>query len=135
MRNAGFCRNLVLEPISGENIAPQSFLGLPWWLSNKESTCNVADLGSVPGAGRFPLRRKWQPTSVFCQRRPMDRGTWQAIAHAVTKSRTRLINPPPGRLSQRCHLCLWRRRVLSAFPDYYKPQDRRKAKVSPRLSF
>lgn len=29
MRNAGFCRNLVLELISEENIAPQSFLGLP----------------------------------------------------------------------------------------------------------
>ena len=26
----------------------------PWWLSYKESTCNVGDLGSIPGLGRAP---------------------------------------------------------------------------------
>ena len=26
---------------------------------------NVGDLGSIPGLGRFPWRRAWQPTPVF----------------------------------------------------------------------
>ena len=37
--------------------------GLPWGLSNKESACNVGDLGSIPGSD--PWRRKWQLTPVF----------------------------------------------------------------------
>ena len=31
----------------------------------KASARNVEDLGSIPGLGRFPWRRKWQPTPVF----------------------------------------------------------------------
>ena len=27
-------------------------LGLPWWLSGKESACSAADLVSTPGSGR-----------------------------------------------------------------------------------
>ena len=33
--------------------------------AGKESACNVGDLGSIPGLGRSPWRRAWQPTSVF----------------------------------------------------------------------
>ena len=29
-------------------------MGLSWWLSGKESACNVGDAGSIPGSGRFP---------------------------------------------------------------------------------
>ena len=29
-------------------------LGLPWWLSGKESTCNAEDTGSTSGSGRCP---------------------------------------------------------------------------------
>ena len=35
------------------------------WLSSKDSTCNAGDTGSIPGWGRFPWRRIWQPTPVF----------------------------------------------------------------------
>ena len=38
--------------------------GLPGWLSNKESVCNTRDVHSIPGFGRYPWRRKWQPTAV-----------------------------------------------------------------------
>ena len=31
----------------------------------KESAYNVGDVDSIPGLGRFPWRRKWQPTPVF----------------------------------------------------------------------
>ena len=38
----------------------------------KASACNVGDLGSIPGWGRLPWRRKWQPTPVFLPGNPMD---------------------------------------------------------------
>ena len=31
----------------------------------KESAYNAEDPSSIPGLGRFPWRRKWQPTPVF----------------------------------------------------------------------
>ena len=30
------------------------FLGFPYGSASKESACNVGDLGSIPGLGRFP---------------------------------------------------------------------------------
>ena len=42
-------------------------LGLPWWLSGKESACNAGAAGvsgSIPGSVS-PLERAWQPTPVF----------------------------------------------------------------------
>ena len=39
--------------------------GLPRGLSSKESSCNAGDLGSIPGLGRVPFRKAWQPTPVF----------------------------------------------------------------------
>ena len=41
------------------------FLGFPGGSEVKASACNAGDLGSIPGSGRFPWRRKWQPTPVF----------------------------------------------------------------------
>ena len=29
-------------------------MGLPWWISGKESACNAGDAGSIPGLGRSP---------------------------------------------------------------------------------
>ena len=42
--------------------------GFPGGSSGKETTCHagdVTDLGLLPGLGRFPWRRAWQPTPVF----------------------------------------------------------------------
>ena len=39
--------------------------GLPGGSNGKESTCNVRDLGSIPGLGRSPGGGPGQPTSVF----------------------------------------------------------------------
>ena len=43
----------------------QSILGLPWWLSSKEFTCQCRTQGFNPWVGKIPWRRKWQPTPVF----------------------------------------------------------------------
>ena len=43
---------------------------------------DVRDLGSIPGSGRFPWRRKWLPTPVFLpgesheQRNPVGYSPW-----------------------------------------------------------
>ena len=40
------------------------------------SACNVGDLGSIPGSGRFPWRRKWLPTPVFS---PGESHGWRSL--------------------------------------------------------
>ena len=37
----------------------------PGGSDSKASVYNVGDLGSIPGLGRSPWRRKWQPTPVL----------------------------------------------------------------------
>ena len=44
------------------------FLGFPCGSAGKESTCNVRDLGSIPGLGRSPGEGKRLPTPVFWPR-------------------------------------------------------------------
>ena len=39
--------------------------GFPGGSEVKASACNAGDLGLIPGWGRPPWRRKWQPTPVF----------------------------------------------------------------------
>ena len=41
---------------------------LPMWLTGKESACSAGvagDLGVIPGSGKIPGRRKWQPTPIL----------------------------------------------------------------------
>ena len=42
-----------------------SLMGLPRWLSGKESTCQCRRCGLDPWDGRVPWRRKWKSTPVF----------------------------------------------------------------------
>ena len=42
-----------------------TYLGFHGGSDDKESACNVRDLGSIPGLGRFPWRREQLPTPVF----------------------------------------------------------------------
>ena len=39
--------------------------GLPWWLVVKNPHANTGNMGSIPGSGKIPWRRKWQSTPVF----------------------------------------------------------------------
>ena len=67
-------------------------LGLPRWLpgsSDRESTCDVVDLGSTPGLGRSPGEGFGNSLQYSCLENPMDRGVWWSI---VAKSRTQLSN-------------------------------------------
>ena len=40
----------------------------------KESTCNVEDLGLIPGLGRSPVEGNGNPLQYSCLENPMDRG-------------------------------------------------------------
>ena len=44
------------------------------------------DKSSLPGVGKMPWRRKWQPFPYSCLGNPMDRGAQHAIVSEVTKS-------------------------------------------------
>ena len=59
---------------------------------SKESACNAGDPGSIPGSGRSPGEGNGNPLQYSCLENSMDRGTWWAAVHAVTKSRTQLSN-------------------------------------------
>ena len=56
----------------------------------KEYACNAGNLGLIPGLGRSPGEGNGNPLQYSCLEKPMDRGTWQAAVHGVTKSWTRL---------------------------------------------
>ena len=54
------------------------------------STCNVVDLGLIPGLGRSLEKEMATHSSIVVWRIPMDRGAWRAAIHGVVKSRTQL---------------------------------------------
>ena len=68
------------------------FLGLPWWLSGKESTCSAGDVGSTPGPGRSPGEGNDNPLQYSSLENFMERGAWWVAVHGVTvaKSQTQL---------------------------------------------
>ena len=51
---------------------------------------NAGDVGLIPGSGRSRGEGNGNPLQYSCLRNPMDRGTWRAPVHGVTKSLTRL---------------------------------------------
>ena len=51
---------------------------------------DTGDRGSIPESGRFPWRRKWQPTTVFLPGKSHGQRVWQATVHGVAKSQTQL---------------------------------------------
>ena len=51
------------------------FLGFPCGSVGKEFTCNVGDLGSIPGLGRSPEEENGNPLQYSCLENPMDRGS------------------------------------------------------------
>ena len=43
----------------------KAHIGLPWWLSGKESACQCRRPRFDPPVRKIPWRRYWQPTPVF----------------------------------------------------------------------
>ena len=53
---------------------------------SKESACNAADLGSIPGSGRSPGEENGYQLQNSCLRNSMDRGAWRATVHRIEKN-------------------------------------------------
>ena len=81
-------------------------LGFPGGLVVKKPPAGAGDprvTGSIPGCGRLPGGGNDKPFQYSCLENSMHRGAWQATAHGVTKSQTRLSDwttaqrtvPPP----------------------------------------
>ena len=73
--------------------------GFPCGSAGEESSCNVGDLGLIPGLGRFSGEGKCYPHQYSGLENPMD-----CIVHGVAKSGTRLSDFHfhfPGKRNQR----------------------------------
>ena len=51
-----------------------STMGLPWWLSGKESARKSGDSDLIPGLERSPGEGNGNPLQYFCLGNPPDRG-------------------------------------------------------------
>ena len=60
----------------GNLLGLQMVAGFPGGSDSKESACNVAGLGSIPGSGRFPGEGNGNPLQYSCLVNSMNRGTW-----------------------------------------------------------
>ena len=71
-------------------------LGFPSGSVGKEPACN-ADQGSIPGSGRSPGEGNGNPLQYSCleNSNPMNRRTWWAIVHGVTRVRHNVVTKPP----------------------------------------
>ena len=67
----------------------------PWLLSSEESTHNTGNIGLILGSRRSPGEVNGNPLQYSCLGNPMDRGTWQATAHRITRVRHDLATKPP----------------------------------------
>ena len=55
------------------------FKGFPGGSGGKESTCNVEDLGLIPGLGRSPGEGNGNPLQYSFLENSKDNGAWKAI--------------------------------------------------------
>ena len=58
------------DPLEKGQATHANILGLPCGSAGKEFTCNVGDLGSIPGLGRSPGERKGYPLYILAWRIP-----------------------------------------------------------------
>ena len=66
----------------------QNILGFPGGSVVKNLPANARDIrdaDSIPGLGRSPREGNGNPLQYSYPENPMDRGTWQATVHKVTK--------------------------------------------------
>ena len=58
------------DPLEKGQATHSSILGLPWWPDSKESSCNIGDLGLIPGLGRSPGGGHGNPLQYSCLENP-----------------------------------------------------------------
>ena len=73
------------DPLEKKWQSTPVFLGFPGGSEDKESTCIVGDLGSIPGLGSCPGGGHGNPLQYSCLENPMDRGAWWATVYGVAR--------------------------------------------------
>ena len=84
----GSIPGLARFPWRRDRLPTPVFMGFPGGSAGKESTCNVGDLGLIPGLGKSLEGVMATHSSILAWRIPMDTGAWWATVHGATKSRT-----------------------------------------------
>ena len=75
----------VLARVS-KNDEMYGICGLPWWLSDKEPTCQCRRGRYDPLVRKMLWGRNDNPLQYSCLGNPMDRGAWQVTVQGVAKS-------------------------------------------------
>ena len=70
-------------------------LTYPGGSDEKESACNMGDMGSISGLGRSPGEGTDNPLQYSCLENPMDGGAWQTTVHGVARVGHNLDTKPP----------------------------------------
>ena len=65
-------------------------MGFPDGSVVKNLPVSAGDQSSIPGSGSSSGGGNGNPLQYSCLENPMDRGTWWATVHRVTKSQTQL---------------------------------------------
>ena len=60
-------------------------MDFPGGSDGKEAACNVKDLCSISGLGKFPGEANGNQLQYSCLDNSIDRGVWWATVHGVTK--------------------------------------------------
>ena len=71
---------LGLEDPLEKGWATPVFLAFPRGSAGKESTCNVGDLGSIPGLGRCPGEGKGDSLQYARLENSMDSKSWRQLS-------------------------------------------------------
>ena len=62
----------------------------------QDITCNVRNIGLIPGSGRYPEAGNGNPLQYSCLGNPMDREAWQATVHGIERVGHNLVTKLPA---------------------------------------
>ena len=71
------------------------YMGFPGGSVGKESTCNAGGIGFIPRLGNSSGEGNGNLLQYSCLGNPMDRGTWWATVHEISKVGHKLETKPP----------------------------------------
>ena len=70
-------------------------LSFPGGSDDKESACNVGDLGLILGLGRFAREGNINPLQYPCLENSMDSGDWWVTVHGITNTQRQVSDLHP----------------------------------------
>ena len=92
------------------NTIHKQWKSFPGGSGSKESAWNAGDPGLIPGSGRLPWRRKWQPIPIFLPGEPHGQRSLVAIVHGVIESdTTEQLTLPLHFQSMKRRCCKWKK--------------------------